>query len=42
MKDSNSDMISEHIYNNSPYKTTQPLGLFGYSETTQQFLHQKK
>ena len=33
MKDSNSDMISLHIYNNSPYKITLPLGLLGYCET---------
>ena len=33
MKNSNSDMISLHIYNNSPYKITLPLGLLGYCET---------
>ena len=33
MKNSNSDMISLHIYNNSPYKVTLPLGLLGYCET---------
>ena len=33
MKDSNSDMISLHIYNNFPYKITLPLGLIGYCET---------
>ena len=33
MKVSNSDMITLHIYNNSPYKTTFPLGLLGYCET---------
>ena len=33
MKDSNSDMISLHIYNNSPYKITLPLGLLGYCDT---------
>ena len=32
-KDSNSDIISLHVYNNSPYKITLPLGLLGYSET---------
>ena len=32
MKDSNSDMISLHINNNSPYKITLPLGLLGYCE----------
>ena len=34
MKDPNSDMISLHIYNNSPYEITLPLGLLGYCETT--------
>ena len=29
MKTSNSDMISLHVYNNSPYKLTLPLGLLG-------------
>ena len=33
MKDSNSDMISLHIYNNSPDKTTLAQGLSGYCET---------
>ena len=33
LKDSNSDMIYLHIYNNSPYKLTLPLGLIGYCET---------
>ena len=33
MKNSNSDMISLHIYNNSPYKITLPLGLLAYCET---------
>ena len=33
MKDSNSDRTSSHIYNNSPYKKTLPLGLLSYSET---------
>ena len=33
MKDSNSDMISLHIYKNSPDKITLPLGLLGYCET---------
>ena len=33
MKDSNSDMISLHLYNNSPYEVTLPLGLLGYCET---------
>ena len=33
MKDSNSDRIALHIYNNSPYRITLPLGLLGYCET---------
>ena len=33
MKHSNSDIISLHIYNNSPYQITLPLGLLGYCET---------
>ena len=33
MKDSNSDMISLHIYNNSSYKLTSLLGHLGYCET---------
>ena len=33
LKDSNSDMIYLHIYNNSPYKITLSLGLIGYCET---------
>ena len=33
MKESNSDMISLHIYNIFPYKTTLPIGLLGYCET---------
>ena len=33
MKDSNSDMISLHIYNNSPCKITLPLRLLGYCQT---------
>ena len=33
MKNSNSDMISLHVYNNSPYKKTLPLGFLGYCET---------
>ena len=32
-KDSNSDIISLHVYNNSPYKITLPLGLLEYCET---------
>ena len=33
MKTSNSDIISLHVYNNSPYQITLPLGLLGYCET---------
>ena len=33
MKYSNSDIISVHVYNNSPYQITLPLGLLGYCET---------
>ena len=33
MKDSDSDMISLHGYNNFPYKISLPLGLSGYCET---------
>ena len=29
----NSDIISLHVYNNTPYKVTLPLGLLGYCET---------
>ena len=33
MKNSNSDIISLHVYNNSPYLITLPLGLLEYCET---------
>ena len=33
MKISNYDIISLHLYNNSPYKITLPLGLLGHRET---------
>ena len=33
MKHSNSDIISLHVYNNSPYQTALPLGILGYCET---------
>ena len=33
MKNSNSDIISLHVHNNSPYKIPLPLGLLGYCET---------
>ena len=32
-KDIISDIISLHVYNNTPYKITLPLGLLGYCET---------
>ena len=32
MKDSNSDIFSLHVYNNSPYQITLLLGLLGYCE----------
>ena len=32
-KDINSDIISLHVYNNTPNKITLPLGLLGYCET---------
>ena len=34
MKRSNSDIFSLHVYNNSPYQITLPLGLLGYCETS--------
>ena len=33
MKESNSDMISLHVYYIFPYKITLPLGFLGYCET---------
>ena len=33
MKYSNSDCISLHVYNNSPYQISLPIGLLGYCET---------
>ena len=33
MKNSNSDIISLHVYNISPFKITLLLGLLGYCET---------
>ena len=32
-KNTNSDIISIHVYNNTPYQVTLPLGLLGYCET---------
>ena len=37
MKYSNSAIISLHVYNNSPYQITLPLGLLGYCETNGTF-----
>ena len=33
LKNTNSDIISLHVYNNTPYQITLPLGLLGYCET---------
>ena len=33
MKNTNSDIILLHVYNNTPYQLTLPLGLLGYCET---------
>ena len=33
LKNSNSDIISLHVYNNTPYQVTLPLGLLGYCKT---------
>ena len=32
LKNTNSDIISLHVYNNTPYQVTLPLGLLGYCE----------
>ena len=32
-KNTNSDIISLHVYNDTPYQITLPLGLLGYCET---------
>ena len=32
-KNTNSDIISLHVYNNTPYQVSLPLGLLGYCET---------
>ena len=37
LKNSNSDIIYLHVYNNTPYQVTLPLGLLGYCETTLQY-----
>ena len=36
-KDGNSDIMSLHVYKNSAYKTTLPLGHLGYYETNTTF-----
>ena len=41
MEHSNSDIISLHVYNNSPYQITLPLGLLGYFETSAHFAHKR-
>ena len=33
LKNTNSDIISLHVYNNTPYQITLPLGILGYCET---------
>ena len=33
LKNTNSDIISLHVYNKTPYQITLPLGLLGYCET---------
>ena len=33
LKNTKSDIISLHVYNNTPYQVTLPLGLLGYCET---------
>ena len=33
MKNTNSDIISLHVYNKTPYQITLPLGRLGYCET---------
>ena len=33
LKNTNSDIISLHVYDNTPYQITLPLGLLGYCET---------
>ena len=43
LKNSNSDIISLHVYNNTPYQVKLPLGLLGYCETNATILpiHEK-
>ena len=43
LKNSNSDIISLHVYNNTPYQVTLPLGLLGYCESNATIspLHEK-
>ena len=33
LKNTNSDIISQHVYNNTPYRITLPLGLLEYCQT---------
>ena len=33
MKNTNSDIISLHVYNNTPYQITLPFGFLGHCET---------
>ena len=33
LKNTNSEIISSHVYNNTPYQITLPPGLLGYCET---------
>ena len=33
LKNTNSDIISLHVYNNTPYRITLPLGLLEFCET---------
>ena len=33
LKNTNSDIISLHVHNNTPYRITLPIGLLGYCET---------
>ena len=42
MKNPNSDITSLHVYNNSPYKISLPLGLLGYCETNATTSHTHK
>ena len=39
MKNTSSDIISLHVYNNSPYKITLPLGFLGCCKTNATISH---